>query len=171
MFKLTRCNCRGFSLAVPLLATFAYVYWQQPAISADPDTTNAIIHNCVDAERTAGRSGRSCIGQVTVPCKAKPENAHRDDKIECDEREFVLWSQLVQKEFAVLEKLLKPMQQEKLRLSQDLWIKYQSEDCRMPYVLFSQKIAEFSGPACTIETKAARALQLRAWRDALANKQ
>ncbi len=28
MFKLTRCNCRGFSVAVPLLATFAYVYWQ-----------------------------------------------------------------------------------------------------------------------------------------------
>jgi hypothetical protein len=41
----------------------------------------------------------------------------------------------------------------------------------MPYVLFAQKIAEFSGPACTIEAKAARALQLRAWRDALANRQ
>jgi uncharacterized protein YecT (DUF1311 family) len=171
MFKPALCNCRGFSLAVPLLAAFAYVYWLQPAISSDPNVTNAIIHSCVDAERTAGRSGRVCIGRVTGPCKAKPQNAHRADKIECDEREFVLWSQLVHQEFAALEKQLKPAQQEKLRLSQDLWIKYQSEDCRVPYVLFTREMAEFSGPACTIEVKAARALQLRAWRDALKAKQ
>lgn len=167
MFKRALCNCRGFSLAVPLIATFAFAYWLQPAISGDPNVTNAIIHSCVDAERTAGRSGRSCIGRVTGPCKAKPDNDHREDKKECDEREFVLWSQLVQNELSALEKQLKPEQLEKLRHSQDLWIKYQSEDCRVPYVLFSQEMAESSGPACTIEVKAARALQLRAWRDAL----
>jgi uncharacterized protein YecT (DUF1311 family) len=167
MFKRALCNCRGFSLAVPLLATFAYVYWQQPAISGDPNVTNAIIHGCVDGELNAGRNGRACIGRVTGPCKAKSDNAHRDDKIECDEREFVLWSQLVQKEFAALHKQLKPAQQDKLQNSQNLWIKYQSADCRIPYVLFTQDRAEFVGPACTIEVKAARALQLRAWRDAL----
>jgi uncharacterized protein YecT (DUF1311 family) len=166
MFKRVLCNCRGFSLAVPLLATFAYVYWQQPAMSGDPNVTNAILHTCVDAERTAGRSGRVCIGRVTGPCKAKPDNAHREDKIECDEREFVLWSQLVQKEFAALKKQLKPAQQEKLQNSQNLWIKYQSDNCRVPYALFTQEMAEFSGPACTIEVKASRALQLRGWRDA-----
>lgn len=167
MFKRIPCNCRGFSLAVPLLAAFAYAYWLQPAISGDPNVTNAIINTCVDAERTAGRSGRACIGRVTGPCKSRPENAHREDKIECDEREFVLWSQLVQKEFAALETQLRPAQQEKLRLSQKLWIKYQSDDCRLPYVLFTREKAEFAGPACTIEVKAARALQLRGWRDAL----
>lgn len=170
MFKNAICNCRGFSLAVPLLATFAYVYWQQPAIGSNPDVTNAIIHNCVDAERSAGRSGRVCIGRVAVPCKAKPANAHREDKIECDEREFVLWSQLVQKEYAALTKQLKPAQQDTLRNSQDIWIKYQSDNCRVPYALFTEKVAEFSGPACTIEVKAARALQLRAWRDVLNSK-
>lgn len=171
MLKRALCNCRGFSLAVPLLATFAYVYWLQPAISSDPNVTNAIIHTCVDAERAAGRNGRACIGRVTGPCKAKPENAYREDKIECDEREFVLWSQLVQKEFAALEIQLKPEQQDKLQLSQNLWIKYQSVNCRIPYILFTQKKAEFSGPACTIEVKAARALQLRSWRDALKARQ
>ena len=160
-------NCRGFSLAIPLIAAFAYAFWQQPAVGGDPNVTNAIIGNCVDAERTAERSGRVCIGRVTTPCKSHPDNAHREDKMECDEREFVLWSQLVQKEFAALTKQLKPEQLVKLQLSQDLWVKYQSEDCIVPYVLFAQEKAEFAGPACTIEVKAARALQLRAWRDAL----
>lgn len=161
------CNCRGFALAVPLLAAFAFVYWQQPAAGADPAATNALIGTCVDAERAANRSGRACIGRVTNPCKAKTENSHRDDKMECDEREFVLWSQLVQREYAALETLLEPNKRETLRNSQALWVKYQSDDCRVPYVLFSKDKAEFAGPACTIEIKAARALQLRAWRDAL----
>ena len=128
---------------------------------------SAIIYQCVDRERAAGRSGRVCIGKVTEPCKARAENPHRDDKIECDEREFVLWSLLLRKEVAALEKRLDPQQREKFRQTQDLWLKYQSDDCRLPYVLFSREKAEFSGPACTIELKAARALQLRAWRDAL----
>ncbi len=167
MFKPVLCKCRGFSIAVPLIAAFAYAYWIDPAISNDPNITNALIHGCVDSERAAARSGRACIGRVTAPCKAQPDNAHREDKIECDEREFVLWSQLVQKEFAALLTQLKPPQREKLQHSQNLWIKYQSEDCRVPYVLFAQDRAEFVGPACTIEVKAARALQLRAWRDEL----
>lgn len=161
------CNCRGFALAIPVLGAFALAYWFQPVHSADPDATNAMIGTCVDRERAAGRSGRACIGRISGPCKASPENIHRDDKMQCDEREFVLWSQLVQKELAALEKLLSPEQLEKLRQSQSLWIKYQSDDCRLPYVFFSQGEAEISGPSCTIELKAARALQLRAWRDAL----
>lgn len=167
MSKLAFITSRGFSLAVPMLAMLAYAYWLQPANSVDPDVTNAILQECVDAERIAGRSGRMCIGKVTQPCKAKAENAHREDRIECDEREFVLWSLMLRKEFAALEKALDPDQREKLRQSQELWIRYQSSDCRLPYVLFSRDKAEFSGPACTIELKAARALQLRAWRDAL----
>lgn len=171
MFKSIFWRCRGFALAAPFFVALAYVVWLQPASGSDPDVTNAVIHACVDAERAAGRNGRACIGRVTGPCKARPENTHRDDKMECDEREFVLWSQLVQKEYAALEKLLKPSQQEKLRQAQNLWIKFQSDDCRLPYVLFPQAEAEFSGPACTIELKAARALQLRAWRDALTRDQ
>lgn len=167
MLRRALCNCRGFALAVPVLSTLAYAYWLQPAIGGNPDATNAIIHTCVDAERTAGRSGRACINRVTSPCKAKPENAHRDDKMECDEREFVLWSQLQQKEFAALMAVLAPDQKKKLQAAQDLWVKYQSDDCRLPYSLFSQDQADVMGPACTIELKAARALQLRAWRDAV----
>ena len=169
MFKFSVCNCRGFALAVPVIAALAYAYWLQPASGVNPEATNAILHECVDAERAAGRSGRTCIGRVTGPCKARPENAHRDDKMECDEREFVLWSQLLQKEFAALEKRLDPQKREKLRQSQELWVKYQSDDCRMPYILFPQQRAESAGPACTIELKAARALQLRAWRDTLSH--
>jgi len=171
MLKCTVYNCRGFALAVPVLATLAYAYWLQPANSINPDVTNAILEKCVDTERAAGRSGRVCIGKVTEPCKAKAENAHRDDKIECDEREFVLWNLLLQKETAALEKHLDPQQRRTFRQAQDLWVKYQSDDCRLPYVLFSQERAKFIGQACTIELKAARALQLRAWRDALSVRQ
>ncbi len=73
----------------------------------------------------------------------------------------------MQREYTALETLLEPKKRETLRNSQALWVKYQSDDCRVPYVLFSKDKAEFAGPACTIELKAARALQLRAWRDAL----
>ena len=167
MPKSVFCKCRGFSLAVPVLATLAYAYWLQPAIGGDPDATNALLGKCVDRERAAGRSGRACIGKVTEPCKAMAENDNREDRIECDEREFVLWALLLKKEFAALEKRLDPRQREKLQQTQGLWVKYQSEDCRVPYILFSRERAEFAGPACTIELKAARTLQLRAWRDAL----
>lgn len=167
MFKSKICRCRGFSLVVPLLAFLAYVHWQQPANAGDPDVTNAIIHKCIDAERTAGRTGRVCIGKVTEPCKAKPENVHREDKMECDEREFVLWNLLVQKEFSKLMIVLDSNQQKQLQATQDLWRTYQSDDCRLPYSIFSEEKADAMGPACTIELKAARALQLRAWRDAI----
>ena len=167
MFKLSSCNCRGFAMALPFFAAMAYGYWTQPAQSSDPDVTNAMIESCVNTERTAGRSGRACIGRVNGPCKAKPENAHSDDKTECDEREFVLWSQLQQKEFTALKTALAPEQQMKLQAAQDLWVKYQSDDCRLPYTFFSKDKADVMGAACTIELKAARALQLRAWRDAV----
>ena len=170
LLKLVPCNCRGFALAVPFLAAMAYAYWMQPATSGDPNATNAIIHTCVDAERAAGRSGRACIGRVNGPCKARPENTHRNDKTECDEREFVLWSQLQQKEFSALMAALAPDQQKKLQAVQDFWVRYQSDDCRLPYSLFSKDKADVMGPACTIELKAARALQLRAWRDAVSLK-
>ena len=165
MFNLNPCNCRGFTLAVPFLAAMAYAYWVQPAVGGSPDETNAILGTCVDSERTAGRSGRACIGRVNGPCKARPENAHPDDQTECDEREFVLWGQLQQKEFSALKAVLSPEKQKKLQDAQDLWIKYQSDDCRLPYSFFSKDKAAVMGPACTIELKAARALQLRAWRD------
>ena len=147
MSKFAIFRCRGFSLAVPVLATLAYAYWLQPANSVDPNVTNTILQKCVDTERAAGRSGRVCIGKVTEPCKARAENPHRDDKIECDEREFVLWSLLLRKEVAALEKRLDSQQREKFRLSQDLWLKYQSDDCRLPYALFSKEKAEVAGPA------------------------
>ncbi len=167
MFKLNLCNCRGFAMAIPFLGAMAYSYWVLPANSGNPDTTNALIHNCVEAERDAGRSGRKCIGKVTNACKAKTENAHKDDKAECDEREFVLWSLHQKKEFSALKAVLSPEQQNKLQTSQDLWVIYQTDDCRLPYTLFSKDQADVMGPACTIELKAARALQLRAWRDAV----
>ena len=167
--KQAMCKCRGFTLAVPLFAAFVFALWQNPAAGSDPDTTNAIIATCVDGARASGRSGRECIGRVTEPCKARADNAHRDDKMECDEREFVLWSQLLQKEYARLEKMLTAGQRDALRNSQSLWVRYQSDDCRVPYVLFAKDKADFAGPACTIELKASRALQLRAWRDALGN--
>ena len=78
--KHAMCKCRGFSLAVPLLVAFAFAFWQSPASGSDPDATNALIATCVDAERVFGRSGRDCIGRVTGPCKARADNAHRDDQ-------------------------------------------------------------------------------------------
>ncbi len=159
--------CRGFSLFLPIAVLVGYFYWVKAVDGGNPDRTNALLANCVDAERAAGRTGRACIGRVTDPCKKNPANAHIDDQMECDEREFVLWSQLVQKELAQLESLLKPDQRNKLRDAHAMWIEYQSADCRLPYTFFSQDRAVLEGPACTIDLKASRALQLRAWRDTL----
>ena len=150
-----------------ILAGLAAMALFAGASRAGPAETNARLAACVDAERAAGRSGRACIGRVTGPCRRDPGNAHREDQMECDEREFVLWSQLVQKEMAALEALLNAEQRKKLRRTQDLWIAYQSADCRLPYALFAISQAERAGPACTIDVKATRALQLRAWREAL----
>ncbi len=165
-------SCRGFSLLVPLVAAFAYAWWVGDAAgTGSPEETNARISVCVDSERAAERSGRACIGAVTDRCKADPDNAHIDDQMECDEREFTLWNLLLHDELAKLEIRLDPSQREKLAEAQAMWVAYQSADCRLPYVLFAQDRAVFDGPACTIELKASRALQLRGWRDALGKRQ
>lgn len=167
MQRIFNFGCRGFALFAPLAVVMAWLYWVQVADSASPEKTNALLGECVESERAAGRNGRACIGRVTGPCKKDPANAHAEDQMECDEFEFVLWSQLVQKELAKLEALLKPDQRTKLQESHKLWIAYQSADCRLPYAFFPEEKAISDGPACTIELKAARALQLRAWRDAV----
>ena len=164
-------TCRGFALAVPVAVVLAYAWWVGPAAgTGTPEETNARIAACVDSERKAGKSGRACIGIVTNSCKAKPDNSHVDDQMECDEREFTLWNLLLKNELAQLEKRLDNEQRQKLQQSQEMWTAYQSADCRLPYAFFDRKHAEFDGPACTIELKASRALQLRGWRDALASR-
>lgn len=167
MPKYLSFTCRGFSFFAPIAVLLGYLYWVDAVDGANPERTNALLGECVDAERAAGRFGRACIGRVTTPCKQNPANAHIDDQMECDEREFVLWSQLLQKELAKLESGLKPDQRKELQSAHAMWIEYQSADCRLPYAFFSQDRAAREGPACTIDLKASRALQLRAWRDML----
>jgi len=132
------------------------------------DRTNAMIGECVDRERAAGRSGHACIGRLSAQCKARPDNAHRADKMECNEREYVLWALLAENELKRLSAALGAAQRAALKKTQELWLSYIAEECRLPYVLFGQEQGSEWGPACSIRHNAARALELRAWRDALA---
>lgn len=162
--------CRGFALLVPILALMVYLLWTGAARSGDPSVTNALIDNCVDVERKTGRGGLACVGRVQVPCKADPDNAHKDDQMECDEREFVLWNRLMVQELRALRGALAEKKKAKLRQTQDLWDKFHNANCRLPYALFKQDKAAFAGPACSIDLLAARAIQLRDWREALTEK-
>lgn len=161
--------CRGFSLLVPLVAVFAYVFLVKGAGGVDPNKTNALIRDCVEAERAAGRDGRACIGRIATPCKQDPDNVHKEDQMECDEREFTMWDLLMDAEFEALQATLDDTGAKvKLQETQDLWRAYHKADCRLPYALFERPRAQALGPACTIALTAARAIELRTWREALA---
>ena len=162
--------CRGFALLVPVLALMAYLWWTGTARSGDPSVTNALIDTCVAIERKTGRNGLACVGRVLVPCKADPDNAHKEDQMECDEREFVLWNRLMVQELRALRAKLSEEKKAKLRETQGLWDKFHTANCRLPYALFEGDKADFAGPACSIDLLAARAIQLRDWREALTDK-
>ncbi|MCG8561694.1 MAG: hypothetical protein MI824_17995 [Hyphomicrobiales bacterium] len=127
--------CRGFALLVPVLALMIYLWWVGTARSGDPSVTNALIDTCVDIERGTGRNGLACVGRVLVPCKADPDNAHKADQMECDEREYVLWSRLMVQELKALGAKLSAEKKAKLRETQGLWDRFHTANCQLPAAL------------------------------------
>ena len=172
MPKYLKCSCRGFSLFLPLVVTFAYAYLIGGTGTAGTVTSVAVIRDCVAAERKGGRDGAACVGRFFKSCQAKPENNNAHDQMECLEREFVFWDRINNDEFAILDAALKEKGVGKrLRDAQLFWTKYHHSECRLPYsVLGDTPSAQDMGLRCSISRTARRAINMLDWRDALKGK-
>ncbi|GBF26365.1 hypothetical protein MnTg02_01403 [bacterium MnTg02] len=172
MPKYLTFSCRGFSLFLPLLITFAYAYLIGGTGTAGTVTSVAVIRDCVAAERKGGRDGTACVGRFFKSCQEKPENNNPHDQMECLEREFVFWDRIVNDEFAILHAALKEKGRAKrFRDAQSFWTKYQHSECRLPYSVFGDTpSAQDMGMHCSITRTARRAIEMLDWQEILKGK-
>ena len=134
-----------------------------PASPAQAATDDPVVA-CVSQADDGLAAQTVCISQVAKACLADPTNTALDEKIECVQREFVLWDRMMKREYAVLHKALQGKPAERLQQTQKLWVAYQKKDCRIPYALFTGEKAALGGPWCSVNEFALRAIGLRAWR-------
>ncbi len=156
----------AFGLAVVFCA------WLGEAGAADETVTersNLAIKRCVEAEFQAERDGTACIGRFADPCTAREDMQSTEEQVECIEREFVLWNQLLRSEYQDMQSLLADDETRgRLQRTQRLWREFHKANCRLPYRLHTEEtIARPIGAYCSLRLTAHRVLELRGWRQGL----
>ncbi len=161
-------------MALPMAVLAAYLLWlggkgedQMGAASAEKaNQSNRVIAVCVGEEIAAGRTGTACIGRFARPCQRREDMRSQPDQVECTQREFVLWTGLMNGELRAFKALISDEKKRTaLARSQALWRAYHQENCRLAYALLSDAaLAERTGSWCSLRLTAYRALELSAWR-------
>ena len=149
-------------LAVSVLSIWLFVPVERAHATPDED-----LASCVVQAKPGLAAQTVCIGLVAKACLADPSNTAMDEKIECVQREFVVWDLMMKREYAALLANLKDPATARLKEAQKRWVAFQKKNCRLPYALFSSAKAALAGPWCSVDAFAVRALNLRAWRQDL----
>lgn len=135
------------------------------------ERSNATIERCVHEEFQAQRDGTACIGQFAEPCRARNDVQSNEERIECIERELVLWSKLLRSEYRELFALLDDgATRARLKWAQRLWADFHKTNCRLPYRLYRmEEISRPIGTFCSLKLTAYRTLELRTWREGMSS--
>jgi uncharacterized protein YecT (DUF1311 family) len=129
-----------------------------PSAAADDAGT---IAACLEAERTAQRDGRGCIGRISNPCMQEPGGETTAGMKICTNREVEVWDAQLNAEYQELLGVLQGKSAEKIRAAQRAWIEMRDGDCTLPYETFEGgTIAGVIAGNCMLDHTATRALQL-----------
>ncbi|MHA1544990.1 MAG: lysozyme inhibitor LprI family protein [Alphaproteobacteria bacterium] len=126
-----------------------------------------VVAKCIATATDGLAAQTACISLVANTCLADPSNTALDEKIECVQREFVVWDRMMKHEYAALRANLDGPAIERVTKAQQRWVAFQKKNCRVPYALFSGAEAALGGPWCSVNEFAFRAISLRAWRRSL----
>ena len=140
-----------------------------PARADDPPAKDvATIGDCLrkQAQKKAGSSQEAdeaaCLMTVAKPCMGGDEAAAVDRrKIECLDRERLVWDKIVNDSYKTMMNALDPDQQTKLREMQRSWIHTRDLTCAFWYDYFQGTMANPMIAYCNNRETARRAIYLK----------
>ena len=153
-----------------LLLVFALIVaGPLPARADDPPAKDvATIGDCLrkQAQKKGGSSQEAdeaaCLMNVAKPCMGGDEAAAIDRrKIDCLDRERLVWDRIVNDSYKAMMSALDPDQQAKLREMQRSWIHTRDLTCAFWYDYFQGTMANPMIAYCNNRETARRAIYLR----------
>ena len=141
-----------------------------PAFADDkPDAKDAAaVEKCVKAKTGRHWAWEQCIGIVSGPC-AKDDAADRE-VIACEDRERLVWDNMLNRSYQALMKALDDEQKDKLREMQRAWIASRDKSCTFLYDYFQGVMANPMIAACLARATGMQALYLRGFADDVAER-
>jgi uncharacterized protein YecT (DUF1311 family) len=161
-----------------LLALMLIVATPLPARADDPPAKDvATIGDCLrkQAQNKGGSSQEAdeaaCLMTVAKPCMGGDEAAAFDRrKIECLDRERLVWDKIVNDSYKTMINTLDPDQQAKLREMQRSWIHTRDLTCAFWYDYFQGTMANPMIAYCNNRETARRAIYLKVFAADLADR-
>ena len=157
-----------FRLPLSLLVLALLVAGSQPARAEAPAAKDvAAIGDCLrKQDRKRGGSQEAdeaaCLMAVARPCMGGDEAAANDRrKMDCLDRERLVWDQIVNDSYKAMMNALDPDQQVKLREMQRSWIQTRDLTCGFWYDYFQGTMANPMIAYCNNRETARRAIFLR----------
>ena len=140
-----------------------------PARADDPPAKDvAVIGDCLrkQQQKNGGSSQEAdeaaCLMTVAKPCMGGDEAAAIDRrKIDCLDRERLVWDKIVNDSYKTMMNALDPDRQAKLREMQRLWIRTRDLTCAFWYDYFQGTMANPMIAYCNNRETARRAIFLR----------
>ena len=112
-----------FLFATPSLA-------QETAVPGPED--RIAVQQCLEAVRNSMGKRSSCIGVVSAPCLAKPENQTTQGMVQCTNKEHAIWDDYLSTYYRELHSTLPEPARTELRNVQRAWLKYRDTLCAFP---------------------------------------
>jgi len=161
-----------------LLAVALIVVGPFPGRADEPPAKDvAVIGDCLRAQqKKKGGSSQeadeaACLMRVAKPCMGGDEAAAVDRrKIECLDRERLVWDKIVNDSYKTMMNGLDPDQQTKLREMQRSWIQTRDLTCAFWYDYFQGTMANPTIAYCNNRETARRAIFLRVFATDIADR-
>lgn len=153
-----------FHLSLLSLALALIVAGSLPARADAPAAKDvATIGDCLAKKRTSQEADEAaCLMTVAKPCMGGDEAAASDRrKMDCLDRERLVWDKILNESFQTMMKALDPDQQAKLREMQRSWIATRDLTCGFWYDYFQGTMANPMIAYCNNRETARRAIFLR----------
>ena len=146
--------------------TFAVALMLSGVPAETPDAKDvAVINSCLTGLKKTDSAPEkyeaTCLLKVADPCMgADPASASDRRRIECLDRERLVWDKIINDSYKSVMKAVEPEQANKLREVQKVWIHSRDVTCEFFYDYFQGSMAYPMIASCNNRETARRALYL-----------
>ena len=154
------------AVAAAFATTGALAYDENLNVPTDADRDK--ITSCLDDAIENGTTGDACVGLVSGPCLADPENFSNVAMGGCLDRERTIWNGVLNADYKELMKGLDRKRAGELKATQKNWIALREATCAMEVSFFEGGSGMGNASlGCALRETAHRALTLHAFTDYL----
>ena len=86
------------------------------------------------AAKDAATQAESCIGAVTIPCQQQPGGSSTHGMIECNNREWAVWDERLNRTYSEALKGAERKLATALREAQRAWLQWREKSCKLPSI-------------------------------------